>query len=108
MLSYFLLSYSVIPQSDYSGDIEKANKVRRTIGELKQWDKSENNETTFMGIITIEGDSNDSRMKSSIREIEEVFKPILKQYDASSGDVVIYCSMMVEGIDKYFEFDVSR
>lgn len=108
MLSYFLLSYSVIPQTDYSSAIEKANKVRRAIAEITQWEKSEKNETTFMGIITIEGDSKDSRMKSSIREIKEAFKPILKQYDASSDDVVIYCSMMVEGIDKYFEFEVSR
>lgn len=108
MLSYFLLSYSVIPQTEYSGDIEKANKVRREIGELKQWNKSEKNETTFMGIITIEGADNESRTKSSVQVVEDVFKPILSKHDASSGDVVIYCSMMVEGIDKYFEFDVAR
>lgn len=108
MMSYFLLSYSVIPQTEYSGDIDKANKVRRAIADIGVWNKSEKNETTFMGIITIQGDNDSALRRSSIKNIEEVFKPILRQYNASSYDVVIYCSIMVEGIAKYFEFDVSN
>lgn len=41
MMSYFLLSYSVIPQTEYSGDIDKANKVRRAIADINVWNKSE-------------------------------------------------------------------
>lgn len=107
MLKYFLLSYSVIPQTECSGDIDKANKTRREIADIKLWDKSEKNETTFMGIVTVDGDSQESRRRSAIREIESVLVPILKKFDAHSGDVVIYCSMMVEDIHKYFEFEVS-
>ncbi|WHS97805.1 MAG: hypothetical protein LZT29_00682 [Pantoea stewartii] len=108
MFQNFLLTYSVKAQSVISSDQEKAAKVRNDIAELTCWTKLEEVETTFSGRAYITG-TNDSEKKSSAKaEIEEQFLPILKKHDAYSYDVKIYCAMMLEYLDKPFEFIIKN
>lgn len=104
---YFLLTYSVKAQSDYPEDIKKADKVRSDIAKIDEWDKSENNETTFMGTISVSGPTDTSRRNSAKKEVESKFLKILEDHLAYEIDVIIYCSMMIESVDRYFEFDVK-
>lgn len=105
---YFLLTYSVKAQTGYERDIKKAEKVRNDIAKITEWNKSENNETTFMGIISVNGATEESRQNSAKKEVESKFLEILKEHEASKYSVIIYCSMMIESADRYFEFEISR
>ncbi|WP_337241751.1 hypothetical protein [Proteus faecis] len=105
---YFLLTYSVKAQTGYESDIKKAEKVRNDIAKITEWDKSENNETTFMGVISANGVTEESRKNFAKKEVESKFLEILKEHDASKYDVIIYCSMMIESAARYFEFEISQ
>lgn len=104
----FLLTYSVKPVTTYQTDEEKADKVRRKIARITEWIKTADVETTFTGKIDITYSSESYKIEEAKKEIERLFVPILKECDARSWDVKIYCAMMVESIDQPFEFVVHH
>lgn len=108
MYQNFLLTYSVKAQTVVSSDKEKAEKVRNDIAELTCWTKLEEVETTFSGRAYISGATESLKKSSAKDEIEEQFLPILKKHDASSYDVKIHCAMMIENLDKPFEFIIKN
>ncbi|WP_025122617.1 MULTISPECIES: hypothetical protein [unclassified Serratia (in: enterobacteria)] len=104
----FLLTYTVRPVSDYSGDIDKADKVRNKIAEIEEWFKYSTVETTFMGEAYITGDTDQAKKRNAIKHVETLFVPILEKFEASENDVVIDCVMMVHNIEKPFQFEVKH
>ncbi|MGX9277409.1 hypothetical protein ACWXWL_06655 [Pantoea ananatis] len=107
MFQNFLLTYSVKAQTTYSSDQEKAAKVRNDIAELDCWAKQEEVETTFSGRAYITGATDSEKKSSAKKEIESQFLSILRKHDAHSDNVKIYCAMMIEKLDKPFEFIIK-
>lgn len=106
-IDYFLLTYTVNAMSNYEGDIEKATKVRKDIAEIEDWNKSKNNETTFRGIIKVDGETESSKRNSARNQVSSKFLEILKKHKANKDDVIIYCTMMIESVSESFEFEVK-
>lgn len=106
MANNFLLKYSVIAKYSNPIDSDKADKVRHDIANVWGWIKSHSNETTFIGLMHIEGKNREERQKSAINNIKKEFRPILKRHDASRSSVIIYCTLMSNSIDKPFQFEV--
>ena len=108
MFQNFLLTYSVKAQTVASSDQEKAAKVRNDIADLSCWTKLEEVETTFSGRAYITGTTDSEKKSSAKGEIEEQFLPILKKHGANYYDVKIHCAMMIEYLDKPFEFIIKN
>lgn len=106
MANSFLLTYSVISTYGNPLDSDKADKVRHDIAKVWGWMKSHTNETTFTGLMCIQGNTDEEKQKSAITNIRKEFKPILKKHEATKDNVIIYCTLMVNCIDKPFQFEI--
>lgn len=102
-LHYFLLTYSV--KANESRDQDTADNVRKDIAKIENdWDKEEDVETTFTGILKLTATSNTERIKQAEKLIEQKFVPILEEHNAKK--VTISCALMVEELGKATSFDV--
>jgi putative heme degradation protein len=102
-LHYFLLTYSVkASESRYQ---DTADNVRKDIAKIEDdWDKLEDVETTFTGILKLTPVTDHEKTKHAERLIEEKFIPILKEHNATK--VTISCTLMVEDLGKATSFDI--
>lgn len=103
---HFLLTYSVHPSTNFTSDVEKANKVRNDIAKIEAWEKLENVETVLTGEISLYGIDSDKR-KDAQKEVDKQFVSILKRHEAKSNDVTISCALMVDGLGKPIIFKVE-
>lgn len=108
MLQYFLLTYSVYAPYKIQEDIDKANRVRDSIAETHHWNKLKSVETTFSGVMDISGDNQSSMRKSAIKNVKDVFLPILEKHNVKINDVKISCAIMVEDVGEAYEFIVEN
>ncbi|MGC1054565.1 hypothetical protein WKH14_19810 [Pantoea agglomerans] len=107
MLQNFLLTYSVKAVTDYSGDVEKASKVRAGIADIEIWEKASDVETTFIGKMEVSGMADNAKKENAIKQVRNEFMPILEKHKAHAEDVVIHCVMMLKNIELPFHFTIK-
>ncbi|MGC1020252.1 hypothetical protein WKH71_05245 [Pantoea agglomerans] len=104
----FLLTYSVKAPSEKAEDIQKASKVRVEIADIEFWSKHNDVETTFMGSMVVDGYADSTKKNNAINKVTEKLLPILKKHSLKSGDVKIYCVMMLQNLEQPFDFTIVR
>lgn len=124
MSDYFLLTYSVNDIGNTGLSKIKTDSVRTDIGALKDlseleqlsdkvhnpflsWEKINNVETTFKGLMRTKAGSPEQMKQDAIAKISAVFQEILQEHNARAKTTVIHCGLMTESLPDAIEFQVS-
>ncbi|MEZ9600611.1 hypothetical protein AB4232_17565 [Vibrio sp. 10N.286.46.A8] len=105
----FLCTYSVKTREQETLSEEKqaqgnADRIRRDIKDLDEWDNVEDIETTFTGCLNLSGSIAQKRSEAK-SIIKSKMREIVDDYDAYC-DVDIECAFMVDGLGKIIKFSI--
>ena len=100
---HFLFTYSVSPNGTDDKEKVAADKVRKKIAELNQWEKLEDVETAFVGRLSLSSSNLDDKRSEAVEVVKDVLRDIVEELDAYS-DVWINVALSVDGLGKHIEF----
>lgn len=106
MHCYFMLTYSVHQKNPTNQRCEHyADFVRNEIAEFRnEWNKVENIETTFTGILTVTGVTDAERKADARKQVRAKISPILKKVPEVYMPTV-NIALMLEDNGNFIEFE---
>ncbi len=99
----FMLTYSVSPCAGKEQSV--ADKVRKKIAEISEWNKLEGVETAFSGFLYLYNATDSDKRTEAEKDVVYVFKGVLRSLGAYD-DVWVYVALSVDGLGKCIEFKI--